>query len=361
MQVLFSSTPTQQTDIMPVNKNANIRYRTLDRCFRDTRRKYFIDDLIEECEKALIEFNFDGSVSRRQIFDDIRYMKSDSGYAIELDESLRDGKKKYYRYKNTSFSINQQPISKDEAQQLQQAISTLTRFRGLPHYEWIEEVITNLEHRFNLEGRSVGTVYFEQNPLLKGLEHLGTLVDAATVHQVLKIEYRNYKNGGRDMTFVIHPYFVKQYNNRWFAFGRNDATGDITNIALDRIMDIEPKPELKFIVNEDIDFDHFFDDVVGVTVHQHKEPQKIMLRASEYRYPYIASKPIHPSQKVEDRKRCIFSITVRPNLELEQQILSFGPDLEVLAPEDFRNQIREKVALMQQKYNSVQKDCADSI
>ena len=64
---------------MPVNKNANIRYRTLDRCFRDTRRKYFIEDLIEECEKALIEFNFEGSVSRRQIFDDIRYMKSDSG------------------------------------------------------------------------------------------------------------------------------------------------------------------------------------------------------------------------------------------------------------------------------------------
>ena len=111
--------------------------------------------------------------------------------------------------------------------------------------EIAEEVVDSIESE-NTTHESGGFTYSD--------------VDAATVHQVLKIEYRNYKNGGRDMTFVIHPYFVKQYNNRWFAFGRNDATGDITNIALDRIMDIEPKPELKFIVNEDIDFDHFFDN-----------------------------------------------------------------------------------------------------
>lgn len=342
---------------MPVNKNANIRYRTLDRCFRDTRRKYFIDDLINECEKALIEENFEGGVSRRQIFDDISFMeRSDPGYSIELDR-IREGKRVYYRYSDPNFSINQQPLSKAEAQQLEQAITTLTRFRGLSHYEWIEEVITNLEHRFNLEGRSVGTVFFEQNPLLTGLEYLGTIVDAATEHKVLKIDYRNYKNGGRDMTFVIHPYFVKQYNNRWFAFGLNDATRLITNIALDRIKSIEPMPEINFVVNEDIDFDHYFDDVVGVTVHQHKAPVKITLRASEGRYPYIASKPIHPSQRVEDRKRCIISIVVRPNNELEQQILSFGPDLEVIAPEDIREQIKSKVSDLFKKYFTVHNNC----
>lgn len=346
---------------MPVNKNANIRYRTLDRCFRDTRRKYFIDDLINECEKALIEENFEGGVSRRQIFDDISFMeRSDPGYSIELAR-IREGKRVYYRYSDPNFSINQQPLSKAEAQQLEQAITTLTRFRGLPHYEWIEEVITNLEHRFNLEGRSVGTVYFEQNPLLKGLEYLGTLVDAATEHRVLKIEYRNYKNGGKDLTYIFNTYFVKQYNNRWFAFGRSDATSQITNLALDRIKSIEPMPEIDFVVNDDIDFDHYFDDVIGVTVFQSKEPVKITLRASAGRYPYIASKPIHPSQRVEDRKRCIFSITVRPNNELEQQILSFGPDLEVIAPEDIREQIRQKIALMHEKYFAVQIGRTDGV
>ena len=341
---------------MPINKNANIRFQTLDRCFRDKHRKYFIDDLIEACSESLQSINFEGGVSRRQIFDDIRYMESDAGYQIELDR-LKDGKKTYYRYHDTDFSINQQPISKAEAQQLQQAITTLTRFRGLPHYEWIEEVITNLEHRFNLEGRSVGTVYFEQNPLLKGLEHLGTLVDAATEHKVMKIQYRNYKNGGSDFTYIFHTYFVKQYNNRWFVFGRSDATSQITNLALDRIKSIEPMPEMAFVANESIDFDHFFDDVVGVTVFEEREKQEIILKASPERFPYIYSKPIHSSFEVVNRKTFTFSIKVRPNNELEQQILSFGPDLEVLAPESFREQIKQKAAKMYEKYFAVQKDC----
>ena len=341
---------------MPVNKNANIRYRTLDRCFRDTRRKYFIADLISACEQELVAYNFHGGVSRRQIFDDINFMESESGYSIKLDK-LRDGKKVYYRYADPSFSINQQPLSHAEAQQLQQAIITLTRFRGLPQYLWIEEVITNLEYRFNLDGKSVGLVCFDQNPLLKGLEYLGPIIDAATARKVLKINYHTYKNGGRDMDFIIHPYYLKQYNNRWFAFGRNDATGEITNLALDRIKAITPMPEVEYYLNTEIDFDHHFDDVVGATVHRHKAAETIMLRATPSRYPYLESKPLHPSQRVVDRKQCIFSITVRPNLELEQQILSFGPDLEVLAPEDFRAQVAEKVKKLYNLYANVQTDC----
>lgn len=334
---------------MPINKNANIRYQALDRCFRDKRHKYFIGDLIKACEEALLSYNFVGTVSRRQIFDDINYMESDAGYQVELDR-LRDGKKVYYRYHDTDFSINQQPISKAEADQLRQAVVTLTRFRGLPQYEWIEEVISNLEYRFNLDGENVSLVCFEQNPLLKGLEHLGTIIDAATTHKVLKVQYRSYKEGREETTRIIHPYYLKQYNNRWFAFCLDDATHYINNLALDRILSIEPMPDMPYTVNEDIDFDHYFDDVVGVTVPYHGDKMKVLLRTNERRYPYLESKPLHPSQRVEDRKQCIVSIEVRPNWELEQQILSFGPDLEVLAPEDFREQMRQKIEQMHEQY-----------
>ena len=344
---------------MPVNKNANIRYRTLDRCFRDTRRRYFIEDLIDECNEALLSYNFEGGVSRRQIFDDIRFMESDAGYSIELDK-LRDGKKVYYRYHDPSFSINQQPLSQAEATQLQQAVMTLTRFRGLPQYEWIEEVITNLEHRFNLNGKSQSLVCFEQNPLLKGLEHLGTLIDAATAHRVLKINYHTYKNGGRDIDFIIHPYYLKQYNNRWFLFGRNDATGQTTVNALDRIQSLEPMNDVSYIANE-IDFDHYFDTIVGVTIPDDPTVRTVIFRTTEKRYPYIESKPLHPSQRIVDRKQYILRIDVALNFELEQQLLSFGPDLEVLSPEDFREQMKKKVEETYQKYFAVQIGRTDSV
>ena len=46
----------------------------------------------------------------------------------------------------------------------------------------------------------------------------------------------------------------------------------------------------------------------------------------------------------------MISITVKINKELESLILSFGDDIEVLEPEDFRNRIAEKIKLMNQKY-----------
>lgn len=340
---------------MPINKNANIRYRTLDRCFRDTRKRYFIEDLIKACEEALKDFNFEGTVSRRQIFDDIRYMKSDSGYAIELDEHLYDGKKKFYRYRDTSFSINQQPLLQSEAKLLQQAVMTLMRFRGLRRYEWVEGVITNLEHRFNLSGNSQSLVSFEENPSLHGLEHLGTLIEAATDHKVLKINYHTYKNGGRDMDFIIHPYYLKQYNNRWFLFGRNDETGQITVNALDRIQSLDPMSDIAYI-ESDIDFEHYFDTIVGVTVPDDPKVETVVFRTTEKRYPYIASKPLHPSQRIVDRKQCILQIEVAPNFELEQKLLSFGADIEVLAPETLREQMKKKVEDAYKKYFAVQID-----
>ena len=41
---------------MPQNKNAVIRYQALDRCFSDFRHRYYIDDLIDACAEALIEY-----------------------------------------------------------------------------------------------------------------------------------------------------------------------------------------------------------------------------------------------------------------------------------------------------------------
>ena len=40
---------------MPANKNALIRYKTIDRCLRNRYRLWTIDDLTEACSDALYE------------------------------------------------------------------------------------------------------------------------------------------------------------------------------------------------------------------------------------------------------------------------------------------------------------------
>ena len=176
-------------------------------------------------------------------------------------------------------------------------------------------------------------------------------------HTPLNILYRTYR--GREVNTIVHPYHVKQYNNRWFLFGYEEETERIVNKALDRIKLIS-NARFTFRPNRDIDFAHYFDDVVGVSVpYEDIEKETIVLRFTEARFPYVTSKPIHSSQTILDENDCTITLQVKPNRELEQQILSFGPDVEVLSPESFRNQIGEKIKENFNKYFPVQKDCTD--
>ena len=116
----------------------------------------------------------------------------------------------------------------------------------------------------------------------------------------------------------------------------------MTNIPLDRIESIE----LSGVPYETttIDFEEYFDDVIGVTIPKDQEPVNIQLKFSEDRYPYITSKPIHWSQKMIDGEHRIVEISVIPNKELFALLLSYGKDVEVLSPEYVREQIKEVIS-----------------
>ena len=142
---------------MATNNHAIIRYQTLDKCFSNFGRIFFIGDLIIACNRALFEFTGDSKykndnepgISRRQIFDDIRFMESSQGWNIPLERKF-DGKKVYYRYAKKDFSINNQPLLDEEVNKLREMMLFLNRFKGLPQFTWMEEIITNLEDKFHL-------------------------------------------------------------------------------------------------------------------------------------------------------------------------------------------------------------------
>ena len=87
----------------------------------------------------------------------------------------------------------------------------------------------------------------------------------------------------------------------------------------------------------------------------------IVLQFTETRFPYVTSKPIHKSQTILSKSECTISLEVKPTRELEQQILSFGPDVEVLSPDAFRNQIGKKITEMMKKHFPVQDDRTEVI
>ena len=333
-----------QTNSMAIIKNTLIRYQTLDRCFRNPGRMYFLDDLLEECNKALLEFDyFSEGIQRRQLFDDIKFMESAQGWSIPL-ERISNGRKKYYRYEDLSFSINNQPLNESEAEQIRAALQIFSRFTGTPQFEWVNELIPLLESKFGLIERKNQVISFESNIDLKGIDFLTPLFNAIVNERVLLVKYKHFKSA-EWYEFTFHPYYLKQFNNRWFVFGLN-AENQMSNwnLALDRIDSIS-ETSLKYETS-DTNWEDYFYDLIGVTRHIDVELQEIVLKFSNEVAPYIITKPIHPSQKHKSGESgLIVRIQVYPNFELEKLVLSFGEQVEVVSPKDFKERIAERLKM----------------
>lgn len=334
---------------MSTNKNATIRYQALDRCFRNPGRKYYIDDLIEACNEALLDIDPNSSgVKKRQIYEDIKFMQDSRGFDAPI-ESFKEGRNAYYRYTESDYSINSQPLNEQEAQQLKESLLTLSRFKGLPQFEWVEEIKARLEQDFKLKS-DTKVISFEENQYLTGREFIGALYQAIVNRRVINIAYKPFKTTA-NLEYTIHPYYLKQYNNRWFLWGLNEQEGKLSNIALDRISTISDSNS-EYIINEAIDFEDYFEDVVGVSVPAGKPTQKVTLKIQSDLWPYIKTKPIHGSQKVleSNSEFTIIQIEVIPNYELESIIFSHAEKIEVLSPLDLRKCLAERIKLLTEKY-----------
>jgi predicted DNA-binding transcriptional regulator YafY len=335
---------------MATNKNAVIRYQALDWCFRNPGRKYGIDDLVEACNDALLDIDPGSTgIRKRQVYMDINFMRDSKGYDAPI-ESFRDGQRTYYRYTDLNFSINSQPLNEQEAQQLKESLITLSRFKGLPQFDWVEEMKIRLEQTFKLKTEE-NILSFDENQYLKGRERIGELYNAIVNKQVLKINYRPYK-APEDMEVESSPYHLKQYNNRWFLFGLNHETQILNNFALDRIISFNAVDK-DYVPNTEFNFNEYFEDIVGVTLPS-QPPIKIRLKVDIELWPYIKTKPLHESQTPkethDDYK--IIELTVKPNYELESLLLSFGEKLSVIEPKEFKNIISNRIGEMMKNYLS---------
>lgn len=337
---------------MATNKNALVRYKVLDSCFRNPGKRFFIDDLIEVCERVLLEIDpkSDG-ISRRQILQDIAFMESKEGWSIELERS-RVGKKVYYRYTNTSYSINNMPLNEIEINQLQSAADILSQFKGMPQFEWVNELLPKLKQGMVSEEHTAAIIEFDSNQYLKGIENLGTLHSAIFYKKVLRTTYQPYENEA-PFDLVFHPYFLKQYNNRWFVFGYNPDRERLDwNLAIDRIVKIE-EVKGKYHKNTKIYWKEYFEDIIGVTKPEDTELQNITLHFFGKTGKYMESKPLHGSQKSKwiDENTLEVKLSLLVNYELERLILSYADSVKVIQPKSLKtilvNRLKNAVAFYQ--------------
>ena len=336
---------------MPINRNALIRYKTIDNCLRRRHVKWTLDDLITACSDALYEYTgVDKIISRRTIQLDIQMMRSGSLGApapIEVYEN------RYYRYKDPDYSFTDSPLTDDDLKLMGDTVEMLRQFGGFSAFAGMEDVLGRLEdHVSSMRHKRRPVILLEKNDDLRGLKYIEPLYKAIIAKTPVKIIYKSFKS--RDMQkFIFSPYFLKEFRNRWFVYGWKKGAGMIFNLALDRIHEMGAAPGEVYQENTVINPDTFFDNLIGVTKNISDRAHKVRFWAAPGQVPYIETKPLHKSQFVVQRNEdgsAIFQMEVVLNYELEKDLLGFGEGVKVLAPRQLVHNMSKRLRQAAENY-----------
>ncbi|MBQ2884877.1 MAG: WYL domain-containing protein [Alphaproteobacteria bacterium] len=338
---------------MPKNKNAVIRYRYIDELLSNRNRYITTRELADKVNKRLVEDGYE-SVTLRCIQKDLIDLQDELFGADIIRENIAG--KECIRYAEKGFSIFTKKLSEDEEMLLSEVLNTIGQFDGLDNFEWLDA----LKQRLNIsEGRRI--ISFANNPYLHNSNLLGKLFTTISNKVVIDLSYHTFSDPENVRHVVLHPYLLKQYNNRWYLLGAAED-GYILNFALDRIDDIEQISHIKYMEPDD-GIEDRFDDIVGVTLPQDAQVEKILLWVSESQYPYIETKPLHGSQRIIRGARAeqlykdygfddghFVEICCIINTELKQLIASFIDQVVVLTPTSLRDEMMGRLESLIKKY-----------
>ena len=195
--------------------------------------------------------------------------------------------------------------------------------------------------------------------ILTNIEYLPMLYEAIVNKQVLEIDYKPYEE--EMVTLTFHPHYLKEFNGRWHLFGHAEgrAPENGYNLALDRFQSRpREKSKIDYVAAPSMFYDHFFEDIIGVTHMEDSSKKEIIIRAhSYYIFKLTETKPIHHTQEIftswdkhEDGEYGEFSIQIEVNNELIGRILQMGDGLEIISPSEVRDIFKERVEKLAKLY-----------
>lgn len=335
---------------MPHIKNALIRYRIIDRALRNSLKAYPSKAALREaCEEALF-----GSVHGENICDstiekDMYAMKMEHDAPIKY--SKRYGG---YYYTEPNFSLDEIPLTPDDIDAIRFAANTLSQFKDVGMFKQfgfaIDKIVERMEISNDLSDETVGEfVQFETPVETRGAEFLNPLLTAIKAKQVVYFDYESFQTQKRKARKVV-PLLLKEYRNRWYLLSYDLVKEGIITYGLDRMFNLEQSDE-KMVSPVSFNPAQFFKYAIGITASS-GQPETIVFKAENIAAKYIESQPFHWSQKVikEGKNKTTFEMQVFISEELIRAFLSYGGEIEVLAPELLRDHIIRRVKSMVDNY-----------
>ena len=178
-------------------------------------------------------------------------------------------------------------------------------------------------------------------------KHLTEVISAMRAGKVISLTYQSFYHR-EPSTFNVWPYCVKYFRQRWYMLGDSDL--GLRLYSLDRFVDMEELDQT-FEIPEEFDAEEFFNKYFGVCLEDNPVVD-VVLKVEASQAKYFRSLPKHSSQKETDPIDGwpVFTYRLVPTYDFKQEILSYGADVEVLAPESLRKEMADIAVAMNKLY-----------
>ena len=340
-----------------MDKNQYERYKQIDRILRSTPDGLPLDMLLERLNGSL---SYENQIKRRQLQYDLEALKDLYGAPIDNKKGARR-----IKYEDASYSI----VTHEMKESLKSMSEQIDSVQSNPRLLWLQNLILMLQDTYFTNEMAMEAIDFGDNLEYENSSRVHEFFSYIMNKQVLEL---NYNAGfGKPEKKIIHPYFVRQYNNRWFLFGwceqaakANKPASGILNLPLDRIIKIKPVAvAYREVSVEDVrNFkEDYFGDIVGVTRLGAVEPAHLVLRfdfntedekknyTARRDYYYLRTKPFYPyitfpsETEIEEKGYAEVSMDIIPNKELEGILLRYANTAKIVGPVEFRDRMLNRI------------------
>lgn len=340
-----------------MDKNQYERYKRIDRILRSVPEGVSLDMLLERLNGSL---TYENQIKRRQLQYDLDALKDLYGAPINNKRGARRVK-----YEDASYSI----ITHEMKESLRRMREQMENVETNPRLLWLQNLILMLQDTYFTNEMAMEAIDFGDNLEYQNSSRVHEFFSYILNKEVLELSYSAGFGSPRKM--VIHPYFVRQYNNRWFLFGWNEKAAQerkpasgILNLPLDRIDDVKVvHTSYREVSVQDVrDFkEEYFGDIVGVTrldteplIHlvlrfDFKTGDERKDRDAKRDYYYLRTKPFYPyisfssDEEIKKNGYAEASMDIIPNKELEGMLLRYADTAKIICEEEFRARMLNRI------------------
>lgn len=320
---------------MNLSKSAFRRYKVIDGLLRNPMKRFpTMDEIITACHEKL---DFYPSVETIQ--KDIANMRLP--YPDGFDAPIHYNRsKRGYEYTDPNYALSGVALRADELETITEAVELIRSIGGSRIGDKFNHAMEKILSS-TLEGAS-GVEPSHQvlqtmvPPTSRGFEHFDLFYKACREKVPTSFIHFSYKK--RTFTHILlHPFLVKEFENRWYVIGFSEQHEAIRTFGLDRVS--EPLLLKKqYVAANPTEVKAFLNDVFGVFPIPHAKKEVVKIHVTQLGTHYFQAYPIHASQKIVKESTGTSHITfeIVPSVELARYFLSQGRHVEIKAPKWFK-------------------------